>query len=80
VAEDFVAQVLVEAVADPSAAPAEIGGPEQLDVRELALRVTGRPPLALPLPIPLVRAVRKGSLLTGPAARVGGSPLAGSSG
>jgi hypothetical protein len=75
VAEDFVTQVLVEAVADPASAPAEVGGPEQLDVRELAIRVTGRPPVTLPLPIPLVRAVRSGSLLTGPGARVGGPPL-----
>jgi uncharacterized protein YbjT (DUF2867 family) len=73
--EAFVAQVLVEAVADPAAAPAEIGGPEQLDLRQLALRVTGRPPIALPLPIRLVRAVRKGSLLTGPGARTGGARL-----
>lgn len=75
VAEDFVAQVLVDAVADPAAAPDEIGGPEQLDVRELALRVTGRAPITVPLPIPLVRAVRNGSLLTGPGARTGGDRL-----
>ncbi|MCU1674857.1 MAG: putative nucleoside-diphosphate sugar epimerase, partial [Frankiales bacterium] len=54
--EDFVAEVLVECVADPPSAPAEIGGPEQLGVDELARRVTGKPPLALPVPIPLVRA------------------------
>jgi nucleoside-diphosphate-sugar epimerase len=75
VAEAFVAQVLVEAVADPPSAPAEVGGPEQLGIRELAVRVTGRPPVTLPLPVPLVRAIRGGSLLTGPGARVGGPPL-----
>ncbi len=75
VAEEFVAQVLVEGVSDPTTLPDEVGGPEQLDTRELALRVTGRPPLAVPLPLPLVRAVRRGSLLTGPGARTGGAPL-----
>ena len=75
VCEHFVAQVLVEAVSDPAKTPTEIGGPEQLDLRQLAMRVTGRSPIALPLPIPLVRAVRKGSLLAGPAARTGGATL-----
>ena len=75
VAEDFVAQVLVEAVGDPAAAPAEVAGPEQLDVRELAVRATGRPPVQVPAPVPFVRAVRGGSLLAGEGARVGGAPF-----
>lgn len=76
VAEEFVAQVLREGVADPDALPAEIGGPEQLETREIARRVTGRSPLTVPAPLPLVRAVRSGSLLAGPQARTGGAPLA----
>ncbi|MCA1712735.1 MAG: NAD(P)H-binding protein [Actinobacteria bacterium] len=75
VAEDFVVDVLVEAVLNPSSAPAEIAGPEQLDLDQLARRVTGHPPIALPLPLPLVKAVQAGSLLAGPGARTGGQPL-----
>jgi uncharacterized protein YbjT (DUF2867 family) len=76
VAEEFVSHVLVEGVADPASLPDEIGGPEQLETREIARRVTGRPPLTVPAPLPLVRAVRRGTLLAGPQARTGGAPLA----
>jgi uncharacterized protein YbjT (DUF2867 family) len=76
VAEEFVSSVLVEGVADPTALPDEIGGPEQLDTAQIARRLTGRAPLTVPAPLPLVRAVRRGSLLAGPQARTGGSPLA----
>lgn len=72
---EFVTQVLVAAIADPSTAPAEVGGPEQLDIAELARRHTGHPPLPIPLPIPLVRAVRRGTLLAGPSALTGGTPF-----
>jgi len=72
---EYVAQVLVDAVRDPSAAPTEVGGPEQLDIAELARRHTGHAPLPLPLPIPLVQAVRRGTLLAGPSALTGGAPF-----
>ena len=75
VAEGFVADVLVEAVADPAAAPAEVGGPEQLELAEVARRVHGRRALTVPLPGRLGAALRAGSLLAGPDARTGGRPL-----
>jgi uncharacterized protein YbjT (DUF2867 family) len=76
VSEDFVAQVLVEAVADPAGAPAEVAGPEQLTLAEIARRVHGRRAITLPLPGRMVAAIRRGSLLAGPDARIGGAPLA----
>jgi uncharacterized protein YbjT (DUF2867 family) len=75
VAEEFVAEQLVKAMADPSSAPAEIAGPEQLDLAEIARRVHGRAALRVPLPGKLVAALRRGSLLAGPGATVGGRPL-----
>ena len=75
VAEDFVAQVLVDAVADPAAAPAEVAGPEQLTFAEIARRMHGARVVELPLPGRLVAALRRGTLLAGPGALVGGAPL-----
>jgi uncharacterized protein YbjT (DUF2867 family) len=75
VAEEFVADVLVAAVADPAAAPAEVGGPEQLQLNEIARRVHGRRAITLPLPGRMIAAVRRGSLLAGPDAVLGGAPL-----
>ena len=75
VAEGFVADVLVEAVDNPAAAPAEVGGPEQLELAEVARRVHGRRALTVPLPGRLGAALRSGSLLVGPGARTGGRPL-----
>ncbi|MBK5307048.1 MAG: NAD(P)H-binding protein [Frankiaceae bacterium] len=75
VAEDFVASVLVGAVGDPGGAPAEIGGPEQLTMAEIARRVHGSHVISLPIPGRFVAAVRRGSLLAGPDAVTGGAPL-----
>jgi uncharacterized protein YbjT (DUF2867 family) len=75
VAEDFVAAVLVEAVADPAATPAEVAGPEQLTLAEIAQRVHGRRAISVPAPGRMVAAIRRGSLLAGPDARIGGAPL-----
>ena len=75
VAEDFVAQVLVEAVADPARAPAEVAGPEQMTMAEIAHRAHGARVVAVPVPGRLVSALRHGSLLAGPDARLGGAPL-----
>jgi uncharacterized protein YbjT (DUF2867 family) len=75
VAEEFVAEQLVAAMADPASAPDEIAGPEQLDLSEIARRVHGRAALRVPLPGKLVAAVRRGSLLAGPDATIGGRPL-----
>jgi uncharacterized protein YbjT (DUF2867 family) len=75
VAEEFVAEVLVAAVGDPASAPGEIAGPEQLELAEVARRANGRPALTLPIPGKMVAAVRRGSLLPGPDARVGGAPM-----
>lgn len=77
VAEDFVAQVLVEAVDDPGRAPAEVAGPEQMTFAEIARRVHGAPVVAVPVPGRLGAALRRGSLLAGPDARLGGAPLGG---
>jgi uncharacterized protein YbjT (DUF2867 family) len=75
VAEEFVAEALVAAVADPSTAPAEIGGPEQLTLDEIARRVHGSRVLHVPMPGRMVAAIRRGSLLAGPDALIGGAPL-----
>lgn len=75
VSEQFVAAVLVAAVTDPASAPAEVGGPEQLELTEIAYRLHGRRALTLPLPGRMVAAIRRGSLLAGPGATVGGAPL-----
>lgn len=72
VAESFVAEVLVDAVAGP--APAEVAGPEVLTLAEIARRC-GRRAVELPVPGRLVSAVRAGSLLAGPDALVGGPAL-----
>ncbi len=71
--ERFVVDVLLAAVVEPSAAPAEVAGPEALDARALGLRRSGRAPLLVRLPLPVVRAAARGSLLPGPGARLGGS-------
>lgn len=75
VAEDFVVEVLVGAVAEPASAPAEVAGPEQLELTEIARRVNGRPALTIPIPGKMVAAVRRGSLLPGDGASLGGVPL-----
>jgi uncharacterized protein YbjT (DUF2867 family) len=75
VAESFVAEVLVAAVKDPAAAPAEVGGPERLEVAEVARRAHGSQVLSVPLPGRLGRALKAGSLCTGPGALLGGPPL-----
>ena len=77
VAEGFVAAALVAAVTAPEQAPAEIAGPEQLELAEIARRVTGRGALTVPGPGRLLAAVRRGSLLAGPGALIGGPPLPG---
>jgi uncharacterized protein YbjT (DUF2867 family) len=75
VAEAFVAEQLVAAMADPASAPAEIAGPEQLELTQIARRVSGRAALRVPLPGKLIAAIRRGSLLAGPGATLGGPPL-----
>jgi uncharacterized protein YbjT (DUF2867 family) len=75
VAEEFVAEVLVDAVVDPAGAPAEVAGPEQMTMVEIARRVHGAPVIAVPIPGRMVAAMRRGSLLAGPDARLGGPPL-----
>ncbi len=75
VAEAFVAEVLVAAVDDLVGAPAEVGGPEQLDLAEVARRAHGRRALTFPLPGRLGAALRQGSLCAGPGAVLGGPPL-----
>src|SRR3954454_15919383 len=75
VAEDFVAELLVAAVSDPAAAPAEVGGPEQLTMAEIARRAHHARVIAFPAPGRMVAAIRRGSLLAGPDARIGGAPL-----
>ena len=77
VAEEFVAEALVAAVADPAAAPAEIGGPEQLTLAVIARRMHGAKVVQVPMPGHLMAALRRGMLLTGPGALVGGAPLPG---
>lgn len=75
VAEEFVAAVLVEAVADPAGAPAEVAGPEVMTFAETARRAHGVRAISIPVPGRMVGAMRRGSLLAGPDARIGGSPL-----
>ncbi|GAC1440783.1 MAG: NAD(P)H-binding protein [Mycobacteriales bacterium] len=75
VAESFVAEVLVEAVTAPADAPAEVAGPEQLELAEIARRRSGRRALSIPLPGRLFAAIGRGSLLAGPGARIGGPAL-----
>jgi uncharacterized protein YbjT (DUF2867 family) len=75
VAEDFVAEVLVEAVANPAGAPAEVAGPEQMTMAEIARRAHGARVINMPAPGRMVAAMRRGSLLAGPDARIGGAPL-----
>jgi uncharacterized protein YbjT (DUF2867 family) len=75
VAEDFVAAVLIEAVDDPARAPAEVAGPEQMTMAEIAHRAHGSRVVAVPVPGRMVSAIRHGSLLAGPDARLGGAPL-----
>jgi hypothetical protein len=75
VAEEFVSQVLVDAVAEPAAAPAEVGGPEQLTLEEIAHRAHGAGFVHVPMPSRMIAAIRRGTLLTGPGAVVGGAPL-----
>ena len=77
VAESFVAEVLVASVSAPSEAPAEVAGPEQLELAEIARRLSGRRALSVPLPGKLFTAIRRGSLLAGADARIGGPPLGG---
>jgi uncharacterized protein YbjT (DUF2867 family) len=76
VAESFVSEVLVRAVDDPAAVPAEVGGPEQLELAEITRRVHGARAISLSLPGKLMSALRSGSLLAGPDALVGGPPIA----
>jgi uncharacterized protein YbjT (DUF2867 family) len=76
VAEEFVADVLLAAVADPAAAPAEVGGPEPLALVEIARRLHGRRALQFPLPGRIGSGLRNGALLPGPDALLGGRPLA----
>ena len=75
VAEDFVADVLVDAVSDLAEAPAEVAGPEQMTLAEIAHRAHGAGVIAVPMPGRMVAALRHGSLLAGPDARLGGRPL-----
>jgi uncharacterized protein YbjT (DUF2867 family) len=75
VAEQFVAEALVAAVNDPAGAPAEIAGPEVLSFAEIARRVHGARVVQVPVPGRMVAAMRRGSLLAGPDALVGGAPL-----
>jgi uncharacterized protein YbjT (DUF2867 family) len=75
VAEDFVASVLVEAVDEPRAAPHEVAGPEQMTLAEIAHRVHSTNAVSLPMPGRLGAALRRGTLLAGPDARIGGAPL-----
>jgi uncharacterized protein YbjT (DUF2867 family) len=75
VAEAFVAEVLVRAVDDPAATPAEVAGPEQLELAEIARRVHGSRGLSLPFPGRLGSALRNGALLAGPDAVIGGPPI-----
>ena len=75
VAEEFVAGVLVDAVADPNGVPAEVGGPEQLTMAEIARRVHGARVVSVPAPGRMVAAIRRGSLLAGPDAHIGGAAL-----
>ena len=75
VAEDFVADALVAAVADPTSSPAEIAGPEVLTFAEIALRAHGARAISVPVPGRMVAAMRRGTLLAGPQALVGGAPL-----
>jgi uncharacterized protein YbjT (DUF2867 family) len=75
VEEAFVAGVLVAAVDNPGAAPAEVGGPEPLELSEIALRAHGRRGLRVPVPGKMIAAIRHGSLLPGPDALLGGAPL-----
>ncbi len=75
VEERFVADALVAAVTDPTRAPAEVAGPEQLELAEIARRLSGRRALSVPLPGRLGAALRRGSLLAGSDALTGGSPF-----
>jgi uncharacterized protein YbjT (DUF2867 family) len=75
VAESFVVNVLVDAIANPGGAPAEVAGPEQLTLAEIAQRVHGKRPLVIPAPGRMIAAMRRGSLLAGPDALIGGEPL-----
>jgi uncharacterized protein YbjT (DUF2867 family) len=75
VAEQFVADALVAAVTDPAAAPAEIAGPEVLTFAEIARRTHGVQAMSVPIPGRFVAAMRRGTLLAGPEALVGGAPL-----
>jgi uncharacterized protein YbjT (DUF2867 family) len=77
VAEDFVAGALVAAVADPAGAPAEIAGPEVLTFADIARRVHHARCVSVPLPGRMVAAMRRGTLLAGPDALIGGEPLPG---
>lgn len=73
--ESFVASVLVETVDAPGQAPTEVAGPEQLELAEIARRLHGRRAVTVPLPGKLFGALRNGSLLAGPDARIGGPPI-----
>jgi uncharacterized protein YbjT (DUF2867 family) len=75
VAEDFVAAALVAAVDDPAGAPAEVAGPEVLTFAEIARRAHGARAIGLPIPGRFVGAMRRGTLLAGPDALIGGAPL-----
>lgn len=73
VAEDFVAQKLVEAVASPR--PVDLSGPEELTLAGVARRTHRAKALEVPVPGAMSRAVRGGSLLPGPDAVRGGPVL-----
>ncbi|MDT7536561.1 MAG: hypothetical protein QOI82_146 [Actinomycetota bacterium] len=75
VAEEFVADVLMRAAADPSGAPGEVAGPEVLTFAEVAHRAHDARVISLPVPGRMVAAMRRGTLLAGPDALVGGAPL-----
>ena len=75
VAEQFVADALVASVDAPAAAPAEVAGPEVLTFAEIARRVHGAHVVQVPVPGRMMAALRRGTLLAGPGALVGGAPL-----
>jgi uncharacterized protein YbjT (DUF2867 family) len=75
VEESFVADALVAAVDDPASAPAEIAGPEVLTFAEIAKRAHGAATISVPVPGRMVAAMRRGTLLAGPGALIGGAPL-----
>ncbi len=55
--------------------PAEVAGPEELTLAEIARRVTGRGAVQVPAPGRLARAIRSGTLLPGPDAHLCPTPF-----